>query len=352
LKYLVTGGAGFIGSHLCEALAEQGHELVILDDLSTGRLENVDPLVSAGRAEFVEGDVLNEELVLKLLDASDACVHLASVVGVNLVVGRPVESLLRNVRGTDTVLSAAAALKRRTLFASTSEVYGKNDGSALSEGSDRVYGSTAKARWNYATSKSFGEALALGYHHGLGAENVIVRFFNTVGPRQTGKYGMVLPRFVSQAVAGEPVTVYGDGSQTRCFGHVYDTVEALIRLLESDSAPGRVFNVGCETSISILDLARRVIARARSASEIRFVPYEDAYGDGFEELGRRVPDTAAVRELTGWAPSRSIDEAIDDVIIFERARGLTRMHTGNGLPPDNDRGRFARSRQGGAHVGG
>jgi UDP-glucose 4-epimerase len=163
---------------------------------------------------------------------------------------------------------------------------------------------------------------------------------------------MVLPRFVSQAVAGEPVTVYGDGSQTRCFGHVYDTVEALIRLLESDSAPGRVFNVGCETSISILDLARRVIARARSASEIRFVPYEDAYGDGFEELGRRVPDTAAVRELTGWAPSRSIDEAIDDVIIFERARGLTRMHTGNGLPPDNDRGRFARSRQGGAHVGG
>jgi nucleoside-diphosphate-sugar epimerase len=319
LRYLVTGGAGFIGSHLCDALTKQGHEVLIVDDLSTGRRENVYPLLGSLRAEFVEGDVRDEGLVFELMDATDACVHLAASVGVDLVVGRPVDTLLRNVRGTDTVLSAAAALGRKTLFASTSEIYGKSDGSPLSEDCGRVYGSTAKARWNYATSKSFGEALALGYHQELGAPNIVIRFFNTVGPRQTGKYGMVLPRFVCQAAAGEPLTVYGDGTQTRCFAHVHDVVDALIHLLETDSGFGQVFNIGSHTSISILDLARRVIERSGSDSEIRFVPYEEAYGDGFEELGRRRPDTSALRELTGWSPGRTIDDAIDDVILFERA---------------------------------
>jgi UDP-glucose 4-epimerase len=319
LRYLVTGGAGFIGSHLCDALSAQGDSLVILDDLSTGSIDNVVPLLRSGRAEFVEGSVLDEQLVMEVLGDVDACVHLASVVGVNLVVGQPVETLLSNVRGCDVVLSCAAALGKRTLFASTSEVYGKHSNGALDEGDDRVYGQVQKARWNYATSKSFGEALALGYHRELGIENVVARFFNTVGPRQTGMYGMVLPRFVRQAVAGEPVTVYGDGTQTRCFGHVYDTVDAVMRLLDSETAPGQVFNIGSDAEISILELARRVIERADSDSEIRFVPYDEAYDDGFEELGRRKPDTTALRAHTGWAPERTIDDAIDDVIVFERA---------------------------------
>jgi UDP-glucose 4-epimerase len=319
LRYLVTGGAGFIGSHLCDALTEQRDEVVVLDDLSTGRLANISHLLQTGRIELVEGSVLDEDLVLELLDSVDACVHLASVVGVSLVVERPVDTLLNNVRGADIVLSAAAGLGKRTLFASTSEVYGKNDGAALRESADRVWGSTEKFRWNYATSKSFGEALALGYHREIGAENIVVRFFNTVGPRQTGMYGMVLPTFVKQAVAGNDVTVYGDGTQSRCFAHVFDSVDAVLRLLESDGAVGRIVNIGCDTPITIMQLAERVIERAGSNSEVRLVPYEEAYDQGFEELGRRRPDTTLLRQLTHWVPIHSIDEMIDDVILFERA---------------------------------
>ena len=319
MRYLVTGGAGFIGSHLCDALTSQGDDVVILDDLSTGRLENIMHLLRSGRTEFVEGSVLDEELVLEVLESVDACIHLASVVGVSLVVGRPVDTLLRNVRGADIVLSASAALGKRLLFASTSEVYGKTAGQALSEDSDRIVGPTTKARWNYATSKAFGEALALGYHREVGAENIVVRFFNTVGPRQTGRYGMVLPRFVRQAINDEDLTVYGDGTQSRCFAHVYDSVEAILRLLETDDAIGRVINIGRDREISILGLAERVIERAGSGSRISFVPYEQAYDEGFEELGRRKPDTSLLRELTGWAPNRDIDEVIDDVLLFERA---------------------------------
>ncbi len=319
LRYLITGGAGFIGSHLSDRLSADGHEVLVLDDLSTGRVSNIESLLRSGRAEFVEGSVLDEELVLELLGEVDACLHLASVVGVSLVVDEPVDTLLNNVRGADVVLSAAAARQKRVLFASTSEVYGKLSNGALTEHSDRIYGETQKARWNYATSKSFGEALALGYHKELGADNIVVRLFNTVGPRQSGAYGMVLPRFARQAVSGAPLTVFGDGTQTRCFAHVHDTVEALTRLIDSDRAGGQVFNIGCETEISILSLARRVIARSRSGSEVEFVPYERAYDDGFEELGRRQPDTTALRELTAWEPRRTIDDAIDDVIHFERA---------------------------------
>jgi UDP-glucose 4-epimerase len=315
----VTGGSGFIGSHLCDRLTADGHDVLVLDDLSTGRLSNIEHLLEAGHVEFVEGSTDDRRLVHELLDAADACVHLASVVGVGLVVDRPVDTLLSNVRGTDTVLSATAALGKPVLLTSTSEIYGKSDGRVVSEDSDRILGPTSKARWNYSTSKAFGEALALGYHRELGAANVVVRLFNTVGPRQTGAYGMVLPRFVRQALTGEPVTVYGDGTQPRCFAHVHDAVEAIALLLGSEAAAGQVFNIGFDCEISIYELAQRVIARANSPSEIRLIPYGEAYDEGFEELGRRRPDTTALRELTGWEPRRTVDDAIDDVILYERA---------------------------------
>jgi UDP-glucose 4-epimerase len=319
LRYLVTGGSGFIGSHLCDRLTADGHNLLVLDDLSTGRLSNIEHLLDSSRVEFVEGSVLDRRLVHELLDAADACVHLAAAVGVGLVVDRPVDTLLGNVRGTDSVLSAAAALGKPALLTSTSEIYGKSDGRVVSEDSDRVLGPTSKARWNYSTSKAFGEALALGYHRELGAANVVVRLFNTVGPRQTGAYGMVLPRFVRQALTGEPVTVYGDGTQRRCFAHVLDAVDAIVLLLGSEAAAGHVFNIGFDREISIYELAQRVITRADSPSEIRLIPYSEAYDEGFEELGRRRPDTTALRELTGWESRRTVHDAIDDVILYERA---------------------------------
>ena len=319
MKYLITGGAGFIGSHLSDRLTADGHEVVVLDDLSTGRIDNIEHLIRSGRIEFVEGSTTDEDLIVGVLESVDACVHLASIVGVSLVVDRPVDTLLSNIRGTDVVLSAAAGLRKRALFASTSEVYGKHSNGALNEEADRVLGPIQKCRWNYATSKSFGEALALGYVQELGAENTVVRLFNTVGPRQTGMYGMVLPRFVRQAVTGQPVTVFGDGTQSRCFAHVYDTVDALVRLLDCDEAIGGVFNIGNDTEISIMGLARRVIARSGSRSDIHFVPYSEAYDEGFEELGRRKPDTSLLSELTGWRAERTVDDAIDDVIMYERA---------------------------------
>jgi UDP-glucose 4-epimerase len=245
-------------------------------------------------------------------------------------VQRPVDTLLKNVRGADVVLSAAAAFGKPGLLTSTSEVYGKSDGSALSEGDDRVLGAAWKSRWNYGTSKSFAEALALGYHRELGVKNTVVRLFNTVGPRQSDAFGMVLPRFVRQALAGEDITVFGDGSQTRCFAHVLDSVDAIVRLLGTESAAGRVFNVGSGTAISIRALAQLVVQRAGSESRIGFVPYEKAYDEGFEELGNRRPDTSALTEQTGWRARRTVEEAIDDVILFE-CLGMTGSGT-NGSP--------------------
>ena len=315
MKVLITGGAGFIGSHLTDALVARGDEVLVLDDLTTGRRENLSRAFETGRVELVEGSVLDEQLVLDCLTSTDVCCHLASAVGVKLIVDRPVDTLLRNIRGNDLVISTAAAVNRRLLFTSTSEVYGKNNGSALHEESDRILGSPFKSRWSYSTAKAFGEALAHGYHEELGSENIVVRLFNTVGPRQTGRYGMVVPSFVRQALAGEDVTVYGDGKQSRCFAHVADTVRALLLLLESDRAVGKVFNIGSGTEISILDLAKRVIARTESSSAIRLVPYDEAYEDGFEELGRRVPDTRLLRELTSWEPKLTVDDAIDGVVV-------------------------------------
>ena len=325
-RYLITGGAGFIGSHLAEALlaGEPAARVVVLDDLSTGRLQNIAELVRSGAAEFVEGSVADAGIVDDLMEGADVCVHLASAVGVHMIVGDPLRTLMESVRASNIVMHSAHRHHARVLFSSSSEVYGKQTSGALTEEDDLVIGAPAKGRWSYAIAKSYGEALIHGYHNRLGVEATAVRLFNTVGPRQTGAHGMVLPRFVSQALRDDDITVYGDGAQTRCFTHVADTVAALVLLCESDQTWGRTFNVGSATAISILDLARRVIGRAQSGSRVVFVPYQDAYGDGFEELGRRRPDTGALRRLTGWRPRRTVDQAIDEIIEFERDRGGTK----------------------------
>jgi UDP-glucose 4-epimerase len=320
---LITGGAGFIGSHLADALLARGDRLVILDDYSTGRRENVDHLRLHADVDVIEGSTLDGKLVDDLVAATDATLHLASAVGVELIVSSPLSSLLGNVRGTDNVFASAVRHGKRLLFTSTSEVYGKNSAGPLPEDADRVLGSAFKSRWAYAMAKGFGEALAHGYYRDCGADVVVARLFNTVGARQAAAYGMVLPRFVRQALAGEDLTVYGNGTQTRCFTHVADSVEALLLLLDCDAATGQVYNVGSQTEIPVIELARRVIDATGSESRIQLIPYEDAYGEGFEELGRRKPETRAIRELVGWEPTRTIDDAIRDVIVHEQARRVS-----------------------------
>jgi UDP-glucose 4-epimerase len=317
-RHLITGGAGFIGSHLADLLVARGDHVVVLDDLSTGRVANLEPLLLSPSVEFVEGSTLDARLVDELMRTVDDCLHLASTVGVQLVVSKPLECLMTNVRGTDVVLSAAARHGVRVLYTSTSEVYGKNSNGALNEDSDRVLGSPFKSRWAYAIAKSFGESMAHGLCQSGEGEVATVRLFNCVGPRQTGLYGMVLPRFVQQALADSDLTVYGDGSQMRCFAHVDDVVQAIALVLDHPDATGQVLNIGAESAVTILELAQRVIERTGTNSQVRYVAYDDAYADGFEELGRRQPDTAAVRRLTGWTPQRTLDDAIDDVIEYQR----------------------------------
>jgi UDP-glucose 4-epimerase len=319
--WLVTGGAGFIGSHLCDSLVERADAVTILDDLSTGRRENIRHLLDHPAVRFVEGSTADAPLVDELVRSVDGCLHLASAVGVRLVVSNPLDSLLNNVRSADIVLSAAARHDRPLLFTSTSEVYGKNSTSALDETSDRILGSPFKARWGYAIAKSFGESLAHSLHRQQGARMVVVRLFNTVGPRQRGRYGMVLPRFVRQALCGEDLTVYGTGMQSRCFTHVHDTVRAITSLLENDDAVGEVFNIGGSAETPIIELARRVIQRTGSNSAVRLVPYHEAYDEGFEELGRRKPDASRLHALTGWRPVRTLENAIDDIVRYERLAG-------------------------------
>lgn len=319
IRYLITGGAGFIGSHVADALVARGEDVVVLDDLSTGRRGNVEQLVESSSVRLVEGSVTDAGLVNELMARCDCCLHLASAVGVRLVVAEPLETLRRIVLGTDIVVSAAARHGKRLVFASSSEVYGKTSDSALHEESDRVLGSASKSRWSYAIAKSYGEALAHGYHRQHGAETTVVRLFNTIGPRQLGAYGMVVPRFVRQAIAGQDVTVFGDGTQMRCFLHVDDAVGAILALASHEEAIGRAFNVGNPQPITILGLAARVIERVGSSSRIRLIPYEKAYDEGFEELGQRTPDIGALQELVGWTPRRTLDEALDDVIAYQRA---------------------------------
>lgn len=322
-RILITGGAGFIGSHIVDALLARGERVVVLDDLSTGTRRNLAHLDRDANVDLVEGSTLDAKLVDALVRSTDATLHLASAVGVQLIVSSPLSSLLGNVRGTDNVFASAVRHGKRLLFTSTSEVYGKNSAGPLPEDADRILGSAFKSRWAYAMAKGFGEALAHGYYRDCRAEVIVARLFNTVGARQTAAYGMVLPRFVRQALAGDDLTVYGDGTQTRCFTHIADTVEALLLLLDREEAVGQLYNVGSQTEIPVIELARRVIAATGSDSRIRLIPYEHAYGEGFEELGRRRPETRAIRELTGWVPTRTIDDAIDDAILYEQARPAT-----------------------------
>lgn len=346
MSALVTGGAGFIGSHLVDELVGRGERVLVLDDLSTGRLENLESSLATGRVEFFSGSTSDADLVDSLFADVDICFHLASAVGVQLIVDCAYESLVSNVRGCDVVMHAAARHHARLVFASSSEVYGKNSHGALGEDSDRLLGPPQLSRWSYAIAKSFGESLAFGLHSDVGAEVIVVRLFNTTGPRQTGAYGMVLPTFVRQALLGESLSVFGDGSQSRCFAHVSDTVRALLLLAEREEAVGQPFNIGAGSEITIMELAERVIARAGSASEIETVPFDEAYGEGFEELGRRRPDTSALMQVTGWEPTLTVDQAIDDLIAYERPRlngAVTSavQANGNGAQPSSNGHRAA-----------
>jgi UDP-glucose 4-epimerase len=299
---------------------DRGDDVVLLDDLSTGRRENVEHLLDRGQTELVEGSTSDQALVEQLMSGVDSCFHLASAVGVQLICDRPLDSLLRNVRGVDVVAGAAARNDVRLLFSSTSEIYGKDSVGALHERSDRILGPPQVGRWTYANAKVFGEMVVLGHVAEHGARGAVVRLFNTVGPRQTGAYGMVLPSFVRQALEGEQLTVFGDGTQSRCFAHVLDVIAALLLIHESDEAVGGVFNIGASMEITISELAERVIGRTGSDSDIAFIPFEEAYGEGFEELGRRKPDTSAIEELTGWRPRLTVDDAIDDVVDYQRMK--------------------------------
>jgi UDP-glucose 4-epimerase len=311
---LVTGGAGFIGSHLVDELLARGTDVVVLDDLSTGSRANLRPASGSGRLKVVVGSVLDRDTLDPLVADADAVLHMASVVGVRLVVSRPLESLQANIEAAQAVTTAASRQDARLLFASTSEVYGRNRAQPLAEESDLVVGSPSVPRWWYAHAKIAGESLAVGHHRQHGTETMVARIFNAVGQRQTGRYGMVLPRFVCQAVENRPLTVYGDGQQARCFTHVSDIVEALLKLLECDAAVGRIFNVGNPSATSIIDLAEVVRERAGSSSRILLTSYRDAFGVDFEDLPLRVPDISAIQSTTGWTPRRDLVAAIDDAL--------------------------------------
>lgn len=319
MRALITGGAGFIGSHLADLLLSQGHQVIALDNLSTGRHSNVEHLLGRSDFEFVLGSILNADLVDDVVGRADTVFHLAAAVGVDLIVAHPLESLATNIRGSETVFEKAHKHGRRILVTSTSEIYGKNTSDRLHEDDDRILGSPLKSRWSYSEAKAIDEILAYTYWREKGLETVIVRLFNTVGPRQTGSYGMVIPRFVSQAVRGEPITVYGDGNQTRCFCFVGDVVGALVSLTEHPEAYGKVFNLGGTEEISMADLALRIIDLADSDSKLRFVPYEEAYEEGFEDMQRRVPDTGRAHQLIGFEPTVGLDEIIDLVVAEQRS---------------------------------
>ena len=314
MKVLVTGGAGFIGSHLCEALLKRGDEVAVLDNLSTGSVRNIEHLEHEAGFRAVIDSVLNEHIVNEMVRDCDTVVHLAAAVGVQLVVDHPVQTIETNIRGAETVLSCASRYRRKTLIASTSEVYGKSDNATFSEDDDRVMGPTTRNRWAYAASKAIDEFLALAYWKEKRLPVVIVRLFNTVGPRQTGRYGMVLPRFVRQALAGEPLTVYEDGKQTRCFTYVGDAVDGLMNLLDCPSAVGEIFNVGTRNKITIEDLARKVIELTGSASEIRYVPYAEVYGRDFEDIRHRTPDLSKIEAAVGYQPKTDLDTIIRSII--------------------------------------
>jgi UDP-glucose 4-epimerase len=318
MRILITGGAGFIGSHLSGLLLEHGHAVHILDDLSTGTLQNVRHLEGSEDFDCTIGSAGDDATVDALVRDSDLVVHLAAAVGVRLVVDSPVRAIQTNVHCTEVVLAHADSYRRPVLFASTSEVYGRSAALPFREDGDLQMGATDKARWAYACSKAIDEFLAMAYWHERSLPVTVVRLFNTVGPRQTGSYGMVVPRLVQQALAGEPLTVYGEGRQTRCFCHVGDVVNALLALIEDERARGQVFNVGATEEVSILELAQRILTLTGSRSQIALIPYGEAFGQGFEDMERRVPDIAKLEALIGWRPTRSLNSIIADVVAHQR----------------------------------
>jgi UDP-glucose 4-epimerase len=318
---LVTGGAGFIGSHLVERLLAEGREVYVVDDLSTGSLENLRAVRSHPKLHVTVDSVLNHPMLNAVISKVKEVVHLAAVVGVRRVLEEPVTTITTNVRGTEIILDLCNRHKTKLFVASTSEIYGKG-GERLDEDHDRVMGSVRNWRWAYACTKEMDEFLAVAYHAEHGLPVVIGRLFNTVGPRQTGQWGMVLPTFVRQSLAGEPITVYGDGHQRRCFCHVLDTVDAIVRLMNSPKAVGDIFNIGVEDEITMIDLAHRVNQRAGSSSEVRLIPYEVAYGVGFEDMDRRQPVIEKIGRVVGWKPTRSLDVIIDESIAYQRAMGV------------------------------
>lgn len=315
MKVLITGGAGFIGSHLSEAYLKRGDEVFIIDDLSTGSMDNIQHLKADLRFHYVIDSVLNRHLVAELVDQCDVIFHLAAAVGVKLIVESPVRTIQTNIQGTEVVLEMANKKKKKVLITSTSEVYGLSEQIPFREDGNLVMGATTKGRWSYACSKAIDEFLALAYWREKMLPTIIVRLFNTVGPRQTGQYGMVIPTFVSQALSGQDITVFGDGKQTRCFGYVGEIVETLISLMEHPGAVGQVFNIGSTEEVSIMELAQRIKTLTKSSSEIIFVPYDRAYMEGFEDMPQRVPDIGKISDLVGFRPKKSLNEILETVIL-------------------------------------
>ena len=334
VRFLITGGAGFIGSHLADALIARGDAVTVIDDLSTGSFANIEHLATHERFRFAIDSIANETVLDRLAAESDVIVHLAAAVGVDLIIRDPVRVIECNILGTRQVLAVAQRYRRKVLLASSSEIYGKSPGSPFAEDDDRLLGPTTRSRWCYSTSKATGEYLAFAYHRQNGLPVVVMRFFNTVGPRQSGQYGMVVPRLVRQAMEGTPLTVYGDGSQTRCFCDVRDTGRAVLALADCGAAVGAAFNVGSLEEVSILELARRVVTRVRGGDRtaadmiaegaITLVPFEVAYEEGFEDMMRRVPDTRRISSLTGWRPALSLDDTLDRLIAHFRGEQASR----------------------------
>ena len=315
MKILITGGAGFIGSHLSELLLkEESTRVTVMDNLKTGRFDNIAPLTTHPNYTLIVGEITDVHLLEPLVASCDQIYHYAAGVGVRRIIEEPVETIETNILGTEAILKLAAKYHKKILIASTSEVYGKNNNIPFNEEDDSVFGSTTKSRWSYACSKAVDEFLSLAYHKEKGLPVVICRFFNTVGPRQTGRYGMVIPNLVRQAIHNEPLTVYGDGQQSRCFTHVKDSIRCQMGLMSDSRAVGQIFNLGSDHEVTIEQLAHRIIELTGSQSEIRFIPYEEAYEVGFEDMRRRVPDTTKLRNLLGYAPESNLDEILQDVI--------------------------------------
>ncbi|MCI0337945.1 MAG: GDP-mannose 4,6-dehydratase [Acidobacteria bacterium] len=328
MKVLITGGAGFIGSHLAEQHLKRGDEVYIIDDLSTGSMENIEHIKKQPGFHYNLESVTDHRLTAELVDLCDVIYHLAAAVGVRLIVESPVRTIETNIRGTEVVLFHAAKKRKRVLITSTSEVYGKRDRVPFHEDDDLVMGPTNKGRWSYACSKAIDEFLAIAYWKEKKVPTVIARLFNTVGPRQTGRYGMVIPNFVRQALSGEDITVFGDGTQSRCFTHVFDVVAALMKLIEHPHAIGEIYNVGGDYEVSILQLAERIKELTGSTSKIVFLPYDKAYEEGFEDMQKRVPDISKIRKLIGYQPNFSLDEILMSVIEYQRQKMANR----NGAP--------------------